>query len=176
LKLKQFFVIIFELFIILKLYEWWDNNTNLSLGAYLLVIFILFWILNYLLGKLTLTRPIQSTMMFKIVPRASFTKEWFGIIVLAVVCAGFFLSRALVGSKFLTYLLVLIGALAAYKVYVSKNIPIHHDITLWIVGFIFGIAIGSRFTSGWFIITIFVLGHIFLYFLSEPGEREKHLK
>jgi len=176
LKLKKFFVIIFELAIILKLYDWLARTTGLSIGSYLFLCFILFWILNYLLGKLSLARPVSSTLFFKILPRMAFTNEWFGVFVLIAVSVGFFLSKFLlrlpIGGKFLTFLMVLAGAITAYKIFTNKKISMNQDKSLWVAGFVFGIAIGTEFTSNWFIITIFVLGSIFLYLLSEPEERE----
>lgn len=173
MKLKKFMIIVFELFIVLKLYSVWHNLTGLSMGSYLIIVFILFWILNYWLGQIGLTRTVSSTFYFKLLPRMRFTNEWFGILLLAVVVTGFFLSQ-IIQWLVVKVIFALLCGYGAWH-FMRNRDDQQKDVGLLFLGAVFGLAIGSPLTNNATIVVIFILGNIFLYFLSVPNERQHYI-
>ncbi|MFH1408645.1 MAG: hypothetical protein ABIH34_01950 [Nanoarchaeota archaeon] len=165
---RKFIFLLVQLFLILKLYAWWQSTTGLGLGLYLVVIFILFWIGNSLLGRLELGPTIPHTLIFRLSPKFSFTDNWFGFLVVICIALGFFLSRALVGSAFLTWFIVLLGIVLVWKLF-GKGSDENRLRCLLGVAFIFGIGIGGRYTSNAAIVVFFIIASIMLYFLAPPG-------
>lgn len=165
---RKFIFLLIQLFFILKLFSWWERTTGLGLGAYLIVFFIVFWIINWIFGQIELGRPVSNTIIFKILPKFTFTQDWFGFLVVISTAVGFFLSRALVGSAIVTYIAVILGFILAYLYYQKGDLR-HKLISLLCVAFVFGIGLGSRFTSNSIIVFLFIVANVLLYFLSEAG-------
>jgi hypothetical protein len=175
MRLRKFLTVVFELFLILSLYKLWQNLTGLSIGSYLLLALVLLFFLNYWLAKLELGGEWGRNVLYKVFGRMAFTKDWFGILTMFFVVVGFFISRTLFGSAFITYLVIILGIILSYRLLRAKEAKVQER-GLLLVGFLIGLGIGSRYAETWFVILIFVLGHIFFYFTSYPGEKEEGLQ
>ncbi len=168
-KYRRFFIILFELFLVLKLYEAWHRYTGLDIGSFFMLAFVFFWLLNWLLGNAQLTRAWQSTIISKIFPRFKFSNDWFGILVAGAIVSGFFVAQWL-SNDFASGLLIIALGYVAYRLKMKKKSLIKHSWGVVVLGTIFGLAFGSSWTSIPVIITIFAIGHIAMYLSSQPGE------
>lgn len=164
--MRRFFVIIFELFIVLKIYDLWRDRIGLSLASYIIFVFILFWVLNLILSKLSLSASWQTNVVAKFWSRMKFSDDWFGFFLFFSVVFGFFLSK-LFDNLFIYLLIFVVGIVIVYKLFSEKK---YKDYGLYISAFLLGIAFGTEFTNHPFIIFIFLLGFVLMYFLVGPGE------
>lgn len=166
-KKTQFFIILFELFIVLKLYDVWQEQTGLDVGLFFVLAFILFWLLNWILGRLLLGPNPQETVIFKILPRMSFSNEWFGILVAIAIVVGYFISKA-IGSAVVAYLIIILVSIYAYKLIKDRKNLLRHSYGLVLLGFVFGLAFGNDYTSNLFVVLIFIMAMVFMYLSAEP--------
>jgi len=164
--LRRFFVIIFELFIVLKIYDIWRDKTNFPPLVFLVFLFIGFWIVNYILDKLSLGASWPTLVVAKVLTRTHFSEQWFGFFLFAAVVAGFFISK-LFTSIFIYSILFLVGLYFVYEFFQKKK---YNDYGYYLAGFLLGLAFGTKFTNHPFIIFIFLLGFVLTYFLVGPGE------
>jgi len=166
---RRFLIILVELFVILKIYDVAKEKIGLSLNAYLVIVFILFWILNFFLSKIEFHKGVDETIFFNIMPRMIFSSDWFGIGVAAAIIAGFFFSK-LLGSAFLVYLLIAFFLIFAYILIQHRKNILRQSWGLIVLGFLFGVGIGNRFTNTGFIVAVFLICGFVLYMTSSPGE------
>jgi hypothetical protein len=164
---RKFIFLLVQLFFILKFFSWWQGKTHLGLGAYLILIFVLFWLFTWFFSKLEMGPSISRVIHYKVFSKFTFTQDWFGFLVVIATCLGFFFSRAVMDSAFMTYGAVIIGLVLAFYFYSLKLE--NKLIGLLAIAFVFGIGLGSRFTSNWVIIALFIVMNIFLYFLADVG-------
>ncbi len=174
MRVRKFFLVVIELFLILSLYKLWDQLTRLPIGLYLLICIVFLFFLNTIFAKMELMSDLGRNFIYKICSRLTFTKDWFGILTMAFVVLGFFISRTLFQSAAIAYIVIIFG-LALAAVLIRTDSSKTQENGLYIIGFLIGIGIGSKYASNWFIITIFIFGQLFLYFTNSPGETEKGL-
>lgn len=166
---RRFAIILVELFVILKIYDVTREKIGLPFDLYLVILFIMLWVFNIFLSKIDLGKSVQDSMIYKILPRMLFSSDWFGIGTGAAILGGFFLSKSL-GSAFLVYLVIAFFGIFAYLLIIQRKNILRHSWGLVILGFVFGVAIGNKFTNNIFIVGIFVLGGVLLYITTSPGE------
>ena len=166
---RRFLIILVELFIILKLYDILKEGIGISFNVYLVIVFVLFWLMNIVLSKIEFHKGVQDTLLFKVMPRMIFNSDWFGIGAAAAIIAGFFFSK-LLGSAFIVYLAIALFAIFSYALIYRRMNIFRHSRGLIILGFLFGIAIGNRFTNTVFVVAAFLICGFVLYMTTTPGE------
>ena len=166
---RRFLIILVELFVLLKIYDVAKDKIGLPLNVYLVIVFIFFWIFNFFLAKIEFGRGVDDTLVYKLLPRMIFSSDWFGIGVAAAIVAGFFFSK-LLGSAFLVYLFILFFAIFAFMLIRKRKNILRHSWGLVMLGFVFGVGIGSRFASKPFVLVFFLICGFVLYITSSPGE------
>jgi hypothetical protein len=165
---RKFIFLLVQLFLILKLYSWWQDKTGLGLGPFLIVAFIVFWTGLVIMSKLELAQSASRFIHYKVLSKFQFTNDWFGFLVVICACLGFFLSQALVGSTVMTYLLVLVGVVLA--IYFSRQKVDKMTLLAFLcTAFVFGIGLGSKYSSNLLIIILFIVTEVILYFTTEIG-------
>ncbi|NOZ81156.1 MAG: hypothetical protein GXP63_05800 [DPANN group archaeon] len=162
----QFIIILVELFFVLKLYDLWEEGTGLDTGLFFVLAFILFWLLNWIVGKLFLGPDPQETLMFKVLPRMTFSNDWFGILIAISIIFGYGIAR-LIGSAAVAYLIIFLIAGYAYHLIKQKKNILKHSYGLVVLGLVFGIAFGNRYTSKTVIVVIFIVAMLFMYLSAE---------
>ena len=166
---RRFLLILVELFIILKIYDVAKESINMQLSTYLVLLFIFLWVFNIILSKIELGKGIPDTLIFRILPRMLFSSDWFGIGVGAAILAGFYFSK-FIGSLFLVFCFIVFLGIAAFRLVMNRENILRHSWGLLLLGFVFGVAIGNRFTSNVFIVAVFLIGGLVLYITTTPGE------
>jgi len=167
---RRFFVIVFELFIILKLYDWLNTTIGLSFEAFLVLGFAFFWLLNYFVSKVELGREVPDTILCKLFPQMRFSSEWTSIFIASSIVVGFFLSRLILGSAFLVYIIVFMLALVVAKLFSEKSAK-EKSYTLLILAFMFGLIMGNKYSNHVVVIAVFVIGYVIMYLTSQPEAR-----
>ena len=62
---RKFVFLLIQVFIVLKFYAWWDENTHQGLGSFLILVFVLFWAGVVLLDRLEMGPSVSRLMHFK---------------------------------------------------------------------------------------------------------------
>jgi hypothetical protein len=168
-KYRQFAIIVIELFIVLKLYDWLHESMGISPGLFFVIGFVFFWLINWFLAKIQFGMPIQNTLIEKMTPRMSFSSEWFGIGIAASVILAFFVSK-LIQSAFLVWIIILFLLIFAVRLIVRRDNPLHHSYGLLTLAFIFGLAFGNDYTNKTFLVVVFIIAMFVMYLTRETGE------
>lgn len=170
-KYRQFVIIVLELFIALKVYQLVEQY-DISMRLFFVIAFVMYWVLNWIFAKLELTRGLDNTLVFKVLPRTSYDNDWFGILSAAAVFIGFGFGEFL-GMYGSLVLLILITAFLSYFVYrfvFNYDNILKHSWGLVLLGFVIGMAFGYPFTNGLIIVVIFLLSYVVMYLSQDPGE------
>lgn len=170
-KYRQFIIIVLELFIALKAYQILKQY-GISMRLFFVIAFVLYWVLNWIFAKLELTRGLDNTIVFKILPRTSFSNDWFGILIAVSVFLGFGFGEFLGAYGSLVLLALVAGFLGyfAYRFIFDYDNMLKHSWGLVMLGFIIGMSFGYPFTNGVIIVAIFLVGYLVMYLSQDPGE------
>ncbi|MFH1591337.1 MAG: hypothetical protein ABIC95_05425 [archaeon] len=168
-KYRRFFIILFELFIVLMLYKMLHERTGLSFGLFFVLLFVLFWLINWLIGALTLGKNIQETLILKMFPRAQFSNDWFGVLTAAAILGGFFIGL-LMPTVLVVLLLMALFGYYAYRLTMDRHNILRHSWGMVALGFFFGLLFGTDASSLPFVIVVFVVGFVAMYLSTAPDE------
>lgn len=161
----RFITLVFQMYLVLKLYDIWHFITGLNWRTYTIITILLFYGVISLIDKYGVGRNWKSMLPFKVIPKYSKTSNAINLLFLATACmiGGFALGHHLLGYS---------KAFSILAVYIAAQILMRKVRKYQYVGwaFFYGILFTLDIFNHYAIFTFFIIGNFIIYLMGDTGQ------